>query len=620
MFQVILRVAVGAVAATLLLAPAAVAAPPPNDNFADAQPLSGAPLTVIGSNVDATVEPEETFGAGRTVWYAWTAPTTGRFRVETCGSGFDTMLGVFTGATLATLTTVATDDDSCGFSSRVSVDAAAGTVYRIALGGYDDEQGTFRLTIAELHPPSNDDFDDAQPFAGSAVAGTTLDAGREDGEPFDHGDGSVWYTWTAPASGVFRIQTCGSASDAAPALYAGTDLESLTSRTPYPGDAWTCPGTRGRWVVARVAAGEALRIAVGAGETGELGGFTLRIGPEAVPANDAFAGAQVVAGPRWETDGVTIAATNEAGEPPHGGAPAARTVWLRWTAPANDHYFLAFAGNVRIGLYTGTALAGLTPVAVAGDVEEEGGLQFLGRGGTEYRIAVSWSEDEEFLTAGRFFLALFDGGMRFTPPALGFPAQPVGSISAPSVVRVRATAGAMASLPARVSVRGPDAADFLIAGETCGIEALECTVGVRFAPLAPGPRNAVLVVDPGFPGSYGIQLTGTGSLATPAPPPVTVQPIVPAASARCRLTRNNRRGGIVRCTVTRTPSADGTVTATVRRGTKTRARATARLRAGKATVQLKSRRKLAAGRYRVSLSVAVRGQPRLTVTQNVRVR
>ena len=36
-----------------------------------------------------------------------------------------------------------------------------------------------------------------------------------------------------------------------------------------------------------------------------------------------------MSGPRWSLDGLAIAATSEPGEPPHGGQPAARTVWLR---------------------------------------------------------------------------------------------------------------------------------------------------------------------------------------------------------------------------------------------------------------------------------------------------
>jgi hypothetical protein len=76
----------------------------------------------------------------------------------------------------------------------------------------------------------------------------------------------------------------------------------------------------------------------------------------------------------------------------------------------------------------------------------------------------------------------------------------------------------------------------------------------------------------------------------------------------------------VRCVVTRTPAADGTVTAKLTIGKRTRATRRVALRAGKATLRLTTRRKLAAGRYRVSLSIAVRGQRNLTLARTVRVR
>src|SRR5205823_6541336 len=97
---------------------------PPNDDFAAAQALSGPTGTVSGSTVGATKEPGEPNHAGdaggASVWYSWAAPATGQFSFETCGSDFDTVLAVYTGATLAALVPVTANDDSCGIQSRVS--------------------------------------------------------------------------------------------------------------------------------------------------------------------------------------------------------------------------------------------------------------------------------------------------------------------------------------------------------------------------------------------------------------------------------------------------------------------------------------------------------------------
>jgi len=74
-----------AVVATLLLAAFAGSAPaaaPANDRFASAQPISGETGSVSGNNTEATAEPGEPshtgWDAAYSVWYRWTAPTTGR--------------------------------------------------------------------------------------------------------------------------------------------------------------------------------------------------------------------------------------------------------------------------------------------------------------------------------------------------------------------------------------------------------------------------------------------------------------------------------------------------------------------------------------------------------------
>jgi len=407
-----------------------------------------------------------------------------------------------------------------------------------------------------------------------------------------------------------------------PALYAGTSLPSLAGRSPYAFGSWTCAGSPGRWIVARAAAGETLRIAVGSGGSGISGPFTLRISTETAPANDPFAAAQQVTGARWDIDGLAIAATSEPSEPPHGGLPAARTVWVRWTAPASDRYLLAVGGNVRVGLYTGTRLTTLSPMPVTGDLEENGGLWFVATAGTGYRIAVSWSENEPYPTGGRFRLTAYDGGLTIAPAVLQFAPQTVGTISAPSLVSLRPSDGGLATLPLSVSVRGRDAVDFLRADDDCSSVAPQCTVAVRFAPSASGARSAVLVVETWSVGAYTVPLAGTGAQSaaqapTPGPPPAAR----PAATgkATCKLIQNRRRGAVVRCAVTRTPAADGTVTGTLR-GKATKAKGSAKLRSGKATLLLKSRRKLTSGRYRVSLSITVRGERKLALARTVRVR
>ncbi len=116
---------------------------PPNDDFAGAQTISGLSGTVTGTNVGASKEPGEPEHAGDvggvSIWYDWTAPANAAFTFDTCGSDFDTLLAVYTGAAVDALTTIASNNDlPCGPQASVSSVtflATAGVPYRIAIDG-----------------------------------------------------------------------------------------------------------------------------------------------------------------------------------------------------------------------------------------------------------------------------------------------------------------------------------------------------------------------------------------------------------------------------------------------------------------------------------------------------
>ena len=124
---------------------------PTNDTFANAVLLSGNTFTVSGSNVGATSELSEPRHAGqrggKSVWWSWTAPSSGTLTVATTSSTFDTLLGVYTGSVVGSLARVGSNDDESASvrTSRVSISVVAGTTYRIAVDGYGGVQGTIRL-------------------------------------------------------------------------------------------------------------------------------------------------------------------------------------------------------------------------------------------------------------------------------------------------------------------------------------------------------------------------------------------------------------------------------------------------------------------------------------------
>ena len=84
--------------------------------------------------------------AGASVWYTYRATSSGRLTLDLSGSGFDPLLGVYTGAEVAKLHRVAADDNGgAGRDSRVSFGVTRGTTYRILVAGVSAADGRFVL-------------------------------------------------------------------------------------------------------------------------------------------------------------------------------------------------------------------------------------------------------------------------------------------------------------------------------------------------------------------------------------------------------------------------------------------------------------------------------------------
>jgi hypothetical protein len=124
---------------------------PPNDNFANRIGLAGETANATGSNIRATAEVGEPTQSGTTnsVWWSWTAPSSGNYTFDTEGSNFDTYLYLFSGNSLPNLSLVAADDDSGeGLASLITRYVTAGTTYQIAVDGWSSNIGQIQLNIA----------------------------------------------------------------------------------------------------------------------------------------------------------------------------------------------------------------------------------------------------------------------------------------------------------------------------------------------------------------------------------------------------------------------------------------------------------------------------------------
>jgi M6 family metalloprotease-like protein len=179
-------------AGTITLNVSVVYVPPANDHFANATVISNGstPVTVTGTNNGATAQTGEPAHAGSgpdaSVWWKWTAPSTGTLWLSTSGSSFDTVLAVYTGTAVNALTLQAANDDVGGGNrtSEVSVAVTGGTIYLIAVDGYHGAAGNVSVRA------SFDDFNDPptlslnSPWNGQSVGlNSTLHVAAEAFDP-----------------------------------------------------------------------------------------------------------------------------------------------------------------------------------------------------------------------------------------------------------------------------------------------------------------------------------------------------------------------------------------------------------------------------------------------------
>ena len=269
---------------TLTLSP-----PPANDDFADASELAGLPATASGSNFGASLETGEPNHAGNSngssVWWNWTAPASRTIAIEQC-SPFG-VLGVYTGNAVAGLTQVGASGVSfpfpatCGSGSRVAFRAIAGQTYRIAVDSRDlpGDDNAWESTLHVMAAPENDLFADAIPLNGSSASVLGQDnagATFELGEPTHagvFGGRSVWFRWTAPATGPTTVDTCDGDFDTLIGVYQGSSLEGLTT---IAGDDDSCIREGGSFAEFTAQAGQHYRIAVD-GYNSATGSFDLYV-------------------------------------------------------------------------------------------------------------------------------------------------------------------------------------------------------------------------------------------------------------------------------------------------------------------------------------------------------
>jgi hypothetical protein len=254
---------------------------------------------------------------------------------------------------------------------------------------------------------ANDDFADRTLLAPTVLlveppAATSVEPGE--GPGWTARDGTRWWTWVAPATGPARFQALG------------PQLMIHTGAAPGALTAVTTPAAEH---VIAVTAGvpyhiQARYFGQDDGET------TLGVGMLVPPSNDAFAAAANITGAAFQAPADNRFATRETGEPLHAGEVGSRSLWWRWTAPANGRVTVRVDQSEiwipLLAVYRGSAVNALALVAAQPGVAAAAQLQFDAIAGATYHVVV----DGWHAATGTFRLGL-------TQDVLPTPGQPASN-------------------------------------------------------------------------------------------------------------------------------------------------------------------------------------------------
>lgn len=208
-----------------------------NDDFEDAELITGAEVEKQWYNGNATRQPEEVFFAdnlgGRSVWYRWVAPTTGTYTMfgrglDAADQAFQLVMNVFIGESIDTMRFVAGSGDSR--RETVWFEAEAGQEYRILVDGYLGETGFCDWSLGVR--PMNDAFETREflPRSGAANVGDNSGATIEPGEPTVHTGElhrTVWFSWRSPVDADVTLRVRSSEFEPFIRVFRGLELTKV---------------------------------------------------------------------------------------------------------------------------------------------------------------------------------------------------------------------------------------------------------------------------------------------------------------------------------------------------------------------------------------------------------
>jgi hypothetical protein len=274
--------------------------PPANDNCVNAISIAvgdSLPGTTLNATNSAVGSCGQQSANSPDVWYSFTAPYAGQFRIDTCDAvGYDTLLSMYTSCGSAELT--CNDDSICSFGgSRSSIVAtyASGETVLVRVSGFREASGAFVLNASAITPPppppANDACVNAAPLTDGAAQVYNSTSATDEGLTLTDCPitmyNDIFYTYTATCTGDATISTCGTSFDTILAVFGECGAPQVTCND----DTAACGGAGVQSSVTfPVVSGSTYTVAVGSFRSADEGPGLLNVSCAPAPCPADFNG------------------------------------------------------------------------------------------------------------------------------------------------------------------------------------------------------------------------------------------------------------------------------------------------------------------------------------------
>lgn len=310
-------------------------AQPPNDNCANAIPLTINAICTNGQTNTATNEPLDAGGCTsantRTVWYSFTATqTTHYIYVDVISAGLDAVFAVYSGTCGSLTKLFCVNATGTGADEQTTHNSfVVGQTYLLRVSAYGTTNGAFCVSVRGA--PSNDLCSNAISLTpnGNAIEGTNILATNDGTTTCLNTAKSVWYQFTAThTTHRIELDILTTTANLGFRLFQGT-CGSLTTVLSTCAEEANGAGIDEAYTYTGLTIGQTYRIMVSsAPSTTHEGWFYIKV--IAPPANDTHSNATTLTINTDCTPGNNHLATADGTSTCLNNA---KSVWYKFTAP-----------------------------------------------------------------------------------------------------------------------------------------------------------------------------------------------------------------------------------------------------------------------------------------------